>query len=87
MRQDSYGHRFGDGSYTPEIVVDGMVGLVGSHRDEVNAERQRALPGSALTGRSRRPESLLHIGADPCDGLAMFGQMPTSCSGSASNTP
>src|ERR1700750_1148428 len=22
-RQDVYGHRFGDGSYTPEIVVDG----------------------------------------------------------------
>ena len=28
MRQDYYGHRFGDGSYTPEMVVDGMVGLV-----------------------------------------------------------
>src|ERR1700722_9292071 len=36
-RQDRYGHRFGDGSYTPEIVIDGMVGLVGSHRGEVNA--------------------------------------------------
>jgi hypothetical protein len=34
VRQDHYGHRFGDGSYTPEMVVDGMVGLVGSHRDE-----------------------------------------------------
>jgi hypothetical protein len=37
MRQDSYGHRFGDGSYTPEMVIDGTVGLVGSYRDEVNA--------------------------------------------------
>jgi hypothetical protein len=36
-RQDRYGHRFGDGSYTPEMVVDGSVGLVGSERDEVNA--------------------------------------------------
>src|ERR1700749_4017435 len=36
-RQDVYGHRFGDGSYTPEMVVDGGVGLVGSRRDEVNA--------------------------------------------------
>src|SRR5882724_2673365 len=36
-RQGRYGHRFGDGSYTPEIVVDGSVGLVGSYRDEVNA--------------------------------------------------
>lgn len=41
-RQDLYGHRFGDGSYTPEIVVDGSVGLVGSHRDEVNAAISRA---------------------------------------------
>jgi hypothetical protein len=37
VRQDHYGHRFGDGSYTPEMVVDGMVSLIGSHRDEVNA--------------------------------------------------
>jgi len=41
-RQDRYGHRFGDGSYTPEIVVDGSVGLVGSHRDEVNAAIDRS---------------------------------------------
>jgi hypothetical protein len=42
IRQDSYGHRFGDGPYTTEIVVDGTVGLVGSHRDEVNAAIERA---------------------------------------------
>jgi hypothetical protein len=41
-RQDQYGHRFGDGSYTPEMVVDGSVGLVGSDRDEVNAAIARA---------------------------------------------
>jgi hypothetical protein len=45
MRQESYGHRFGDGSYTPEMVVDGMVGLVGSHRDEVNAAIEHAKRG------------------------------------------
>ena len=45
MRQDYYGHRFGDGSYTPEMVVDGMVGLVGSHRDEVNAAIEHAKRG------------------------------------------
>jgi hypothetical protein len=44
-RQDHYGHRFGDGSYTPEMVVDGMVGLVGSHRDEVNAAIEHAKRG------------------------------------------
>src|SRR5580692_11785904 len=41
-RQDRYGQRFGDGSYTPEMVVDGSVGLVGSHRNEVNAAIARA---------------------------------------------
>jgi hypothetical protein len=41
-RQARYGHRFGDGSYTPEIVVDGSVGLVGSHRDDVNTAIEQA---------------------------------------------
>src|SRR5271169_1043588 len=41
-RQDRYGHRFGDGSYTPEIVVDGAVGLVGSHRGDVGSAIERA---------------------------------------------
>ncbi len=35
-RQARYGQRFGDGSYTPEIVVDGSTGLVGSYREDVN---------------------------------------------------
>jgi hypothetical protein len=41
-RQDRYGHRLGDGSYTPEMVIDGSVGLVGSHQTEVNAAIARA---------------------------------------------
>jgi hypothetical protein len=45
IRQDHYGHRFGDGSYTPEMVVDGMVSLVGSRRDEVNEAIERAKRG------------------------------------------
>jgi hypothetical protein len=45
IRQDYYGHRFGDGSYTPEMVVDGLVGLIGSHRDEVNAAIEHAKRG------------------------------------------
>lgn len=36
-RQARYGSRFGDGSYTPEIVVDGVVGLIGSHRAAVGS--------------------------------------------------
>jgi hypothetical protein len=35
-RQERYGRRFGDGSYTPEIVVDGSAGMVGSYRDDVD---------------------------------------------------
>jgi len=35
-RQARYGRRFGDGSYTPEIVVDGSTGMVGSYRDDVD---------------------------------------------------
>jgi hypothetical protein len=34
-RQGRYGQRFGDGSYTPEIVVDGLSGHVGSDREQV----------------------------------------------------
>jgi hypothetical protein len=41
-RQARYGQRFGDGSYTPEIVVDGASGLVGSDRAEVNAAIAKA---------------------------------------------
>ncbi|WP_442894624.1 DUF1223 domain-containing protein [Bradyrhizobium sp. AZCC 1577] len=43
-RQDRYGRRFGDGSYTPEMVVDGGVGLVESRRDEVNAAIEQTPP-------------------------------------------
>src|SRR3569832_773368 len=36
-RQAVYGRRFGDGSYTPEMVVDGAAGMVGSARSEVSS--------------------------------------------------
>jgi hypothetical protein len=42
QRQDQYGHRFGDGSYTPEIVVDGAAGMVGSDRDDVSSAIETA---------------------------------------------
>jgi hypothetical protein len=41
-RQDRYGHRFGDGSYTPEIVVDGAASAVGSDRDQVGPAIENA---------------------------------------------
>jgi hypothetical protein len=51
-RQDRYGHRFGDGSYTPEIVVDGTTSHVGSHRENV---------GSAIERAKRQSETLAAI--------------------------
>jgi hypothetical protein len=54
-RQARYGQRFGDGSYTPEIVVDGGTGLVGSYRNDVTTlgpegpsfrSRERVVPAS-----------------------------------------
>jgi hypothetical protein len=41
-RQAQYGRRFGDGSYTPEMVVDGGAGLVGSERGEINSAIAKA---------------------------------------------
>src|SRR4029077_8540584 len=41
-RQARYGARFGDGSYTPEIVVDGISSHVGSYREEVGSAIARA---------------------------------------------
>ncbi|MCW6512583.1 DUF1223 domain-containing protein [Lichenifustis flavocetrariae] len=42
QRQARYGSRFGDGSYTPEMVVDGVRGFVGSERGEVGSAIQKA---------------------------------------------
>jgi hypothetical protein len=46
-RQARYGHRFGDGSYTPEIVVDGLSGVVGSDRGNVDQAVAKARANSA----------------------------------------
>ena len=56
-RQDRYGRRFGDGSYTPEMVVDGSVGLVGSDRDKVNAAIARAK-------QAQQASPDVHVGKD-----------------------
>jgi hypothetical protein len=41
-RQAVYGRRFGDGSYTPEMVVDGAASAVGSDRGEVGPAIENA---------------------------------------------
>jgi hypothetical protein len=46
QRQEVYGRRFGDGSYTPEIVVDGASSAVGSDRHEVGSAIDKAKRGS-----------------------------------------
>src|SRR5581483_3544951 len=62
-RQAVYGHRFGDGSYTPEIVVDGAAGMVGSDREQV---------GSAIENAKRNGQTAAAINvARNGDGLSI----------------
>ena len=49
QRQAVYGRRFGDGSYTPEIVVDGANSHVGSDRVKVESAIARASHGPSLS--------------------------------------
>ena len=75
-RQDRYGHRFGDGSYTPEMVVDGSVGLVGSYREEVNAaiaqakQTQQAEPD--ITVNKNGEKVAIRIGAGNGSGQVLL---------------
>ncbi|MGJ4994738.1 DUF1223 domain-containing protein [Bradyrhizobium sp. HKCCYLS3077] len=52
-RQARYGSRFGDGSYTPEIVIDGVTSHVGSNRAEIGPAIDRA-KGASTTAASVR---------------------------------
>jgi hypothetical protein len=61
-RQARYGSRFGDGSYTPEIVVDGVNSHVGSYRDEIGSAIDRAKTGAARAAKvklSRNADQVL----------------------------
>jgi hypothetical protein len=61
-RQARYGSRFGDGSYTPEIVVDGVTSHVGSYRDEIGSAIGRAKAGATTAAAvkvSRKDDQLL----------------------------
>lgn len=66
-RQAGYGARFGDGSYTPEIVVDGKSGHVGSRRDEVEAAiasaKAAALPAPALQLTRNNAQLVIDVGS------------------------
>ena len=80
LRQASYGARFGDGSYTPEMVVNGRRDLVGSDRDKANAAIEQARSdftaasieakrvGDAISisvGRGSGTARVLLVGFDP----------------------
>jgi hypothetical protein len=50
-RQVAYGKAFGDGAYTPEIVINGRADLVGTDRRQLDTALSRAAPlqGPALS--------------------------------------
>jgi hypothetical protein len=59
-RQARYGSRFGDGSYTPEIVVDGVTSHVGSDRNAIGPAIDRAKGSTATAVKlSRNGDQLL----------------------------
>src|ERR1700681_983010 len=66
-RQDRYGHRFGDGSYTPEIVVDGAAGMVGSDRGDVGSAienaRRRGHTAAAVSVAKNGDQVSIQVGA------------------------
>lgn len=65
-RQDRYGHRFGDGSYTPEIVVDGASSHVGSDRAEVGPAieqaRQKGQTAAAVSVARAGDDLVIEVG-------------------------
>jgi hypothetical protein len=65
QRQAVYGGRFGDGSYTPEIVVDGAASMVGSNRGEVGAAIEKA----RRTGRTAAAVSVTRKGTQVSIGV------------------
>ncbi len=58
QRQAHYGERFGDGSYTPEMVVDGRKGLVGSERGSAES----AIAAASSAGRTSATVSVSRQG-------------------------
>ena len=75
-RQAVYGRRFGDGSYTPEIVVDGSQSMVGSARSEVgsaieSAKRKGAASAAVSVVRSGDQLSI-EVGAGSGSGRVLL---------------
>jgi hypothetical protein len=75
-RQDVYGHRFGDGSYTPEIVVDGASSHVGSDRREVGSAidqaKQQSPTAASLSVTQDGGKLVIDIGASTGKGRLLL---------------
>ncbi len=75
-RQDRYGHRFGDGSYTPEIVVDGASSHVGSDRAEVAPAIEKAKRSSetaaSLSVSKNGSDLVIEVGAGKGSGKVLL---------------
>ena len=93
QRQDVYGRRFGDGSYTPEIVVDGSASMVGSARGDVgpaieNARRNGQTAAAVSVGRNGEQVSI-EVGAGRGSGrvlLVGFDREHTTAIGRGENS-
>jgi hypothetical protein len=75
-RQAVYGRRFGDGSYTPEIVVDGAASAVGSDRSAVgsaieNAKRQGRTAAAVVVTRNGE-QVAIEVGAGSGQGRVLL---------------
>jgi len=75
-RQGRYGKRFGDGSYTPEMVIDGAAGFVGSYRGEIdsaiNKARQQKQTSAEIHVERDGPRVAIKIGAGKGDGTILL---------------
>ena len=75
QRQARYGAKFGDGSYTPEMVVDGRKGLVGSERGTAEAAISAAAGGrtaAAMTLTRRSGGVSISVGAGSGSGRVIL---------------
>jgi hypothetical protein len=67
QRQSEYGARFGDGSYTPEMVVDGKTGLVGSNRSAaevaIQTAKQSGVTAAAVVAAQKGNAISITVGA------------------------
>ena len=65
--QALYANRFGDGSYTPEMVVEGREGFVGSDRvkgeSAILAARQQRTTAAVVTATQRQDTIAVSVGA------------------------